>query len=332
VSFKPQPTPLFPTRLLTEHGRSDEAIEALAYIGHTSAGDNEVMNTLNDIKADFAGRQTLSIYRQFKMMGESRPTAIRSFIPFLVIFFQQWTGTNAINYYSPQIFASLGIAGTTTQLLATGVYGVVKVICVALALAVAVDKLGRKKCMIIGGMGQAVAMFWLGGYTRLRSLGTHISSGNASIAAVYLYAAFFSLGWGPVPWIVAGEVAPNHVRTPALAIVMAANWLLSFTISKITPILFDKIHYGTFFLFGACCLFMGFWAYVFFPETAGYPLEDIRYLFEKDMVVRALQDAPGGHLFLGGKRAAPVWELKAVLDTNQLDGSEEGNEAVENVS
>lgn len=72
----------------------------------------------------------------------------------------------------------------------------------------------------------------------------------------------------------------------------------------------NEITYGTFLLFGFCCLIMAFWAYVFLPETAGYALEDIKYLFEKDVILRALQDAPGGRVFIGSRRAASVVDLR----------------------
>jgi hypothetical protein len=226
------------------------------------------------------------------------------------MFFQQWTGTNAINYFSPQIFAGLGISGTTSGLFATGVYGVVKVISVSLVLAFAVEGLGRKNCLMIGGLGQALNMIWIGGYSGIHPQKTIVPASYVSIVAVYLYAVFYCIGWGPVPWVVASETAPNHVRTAALSIAVAVNWLFSLTISRITPNMLNNITYGTFLLFGVFCLIMVVWVYIFLPETAGVALEDIRFLFDKDVVVRALQDAPGGHEFLRGRRAIPITELK----------------------
>jgi hypothetical protein len=72
----------------------------------------------------------------------------------------------------------------------------------------------------------------------------------------------------------------------------------------------DGIRYGTFLLFGFCCLIVATWAYVCLPETSGYALEDIKYLFEKDVIVRALHDAPGGRIFLRGRHVEPVALLK----------------------
>lgn len=109
-------------RWLVQHGKDDRAAKTLAFVTRTSTDDVAVLTTIEEIKADFAGRQELSIWQQFVRIGESRPTALRCFIPSLVMFFQQWTGTNSINYFSPQIFASLGISGTNSGLFATGAY------------------------------------------------------------------------------------------------------------------------------------------------------------------------------------------------------------------
>jgi len=227
------------------------------------------------------------------------------------MFFQQWTGTNAINYFSPQIFASLGIGETTAELFATGVYGVVKVVSVTLVLALAVEKIGRKKCLIIGGIGQSAMMLWIGGYSGFHptTSGSPTPLSYISITAVYLYAVFYNVGWGPLPWVVAGEVAPNHLRTVVMSYSISVSWLFSLTISKLTPIMLNELRYGTFLIFGFCCLLMAFWAWLCLPETTGYGLEEIGLLFEQDVILRALQDAPGGRFFIGNRRAAPVGKL-----------------------
>ncbi|KAI0696926.1 sugar transporter [Cytidiella melzeri] len=306
MSFQPESP-----RWLVEHGKYGEAARSLAFGTGTHPEDESVQATLEEIKADFEGKEQAPLYKQLAMMGESRTTASRCFIPSLVMFWQQATGTNAINYFSPTIFAHLGISGTTSGLFATGIYGVVKVVSVALVLAFAVEGLGRKKCLIIGGLGQGLMMLWIGGFTGIHPSSNIVPASYVSLVAVYLYAVFYCVGWGPLPWVVAAEVAPNHVRTAALAIAIGINWLFSFTVSKLTPIMLNNIKYGTYLTFGVFCLLMSLWAYFFLPETKGYALEDIRYLFEDDVVVRALQDAPGGRLFLGGKRAVPVALLKA---------------------
>ncbi|KAJ6623978.1 general substrate transporter [Mycena sp. CBHHK59/15] len=306
VPFQPESP-----RYLVEHEQYDRAARSLAFVARTCPDDKAVLATIEEIKADFVGKNKLSILQQIVRMGESRAIALRCAIPSLVMFFQQWTGTNAINYFSPQIFASLGINGTTAGLLATGVYGVVKVVSVAMVLAFAVEGIGRKKCLIIGGLGQAATMLWLGGFTAVHPSSTPVPASYVSIVAVYLYAVFYCIGWGPLPWVVAGEVAPNHLRTGAMSIAVGVNWLFSFTISKLTPIMLNEIKYGTFLLFGFCCLLMAFWVWLCLPETTGHALEDIGLLFEKDVILRSLQDAPGGRVFIGKRRATPIGELRA---------------------
>ncbi|KAG6369680.1 general substrate transporter [Boletus reticuloceps] len=297
-------------RWLAEQQRYEEAARSLAYAARSSVDDEAVVAILGEIKADLAGKERMPIWKQFHMMGESRVTALRSFIPSLVMLFQQWTGTNAINYFSPEIFAGLGITGTSSGLFATGIYGIAKVVAVTTAVIFAVEKLGRKMCLLIGGLGQGFMMLWIGGYSAIHPQTTVVPASYVSILAVYLYAIFYGIGYGPVPWIVASEVAPNHVRTAAMSLAIGVNWLFSFTISRVTPNLLEGIKYGTFLLFGVCCMLMSTWVYFFLPETKGYALEDIRFLFEKDMMVRALEDAPGGRVFLGGRRSIPVAELR----------------------
>ncbi|KAJ7784287.1 general substrate transporter [Mycena metata] len=305
-------------RYMVEHERYDIAAQTLASLARTTPDDPGVVATIEEIKFDFVGKRKLSVREQLTCMGESRGTALRCFIPSLVMCWQQLTGTNAVNYFSPQIFASLGINDTTAGLFATGVYGGVKVLSVSLVLAFAVEGIGCKRCLILGGLGQALMMLWIGGFTAFLRPSTPVAPSPLSylsILAVYLYAVFYCIGWGPLPWIVAAEVAPNHLRTAVMSIAIGVNWLFSLTISKLTPIMLNELGYGTFLIFGFCCLLMAFWAWLCLPETAGYGLEEIGLLFERDVILRSLQDAPGGRLFIRGRRAAPIGKLPSAAVT-----------------
>ncbi|KAF7336769.1 putative quinate permease [Mycena venus] len=311
VPFQPESP-----RFLVEHGQYDRAARSLAFVARTTPDDKAVLATIEEIKADFANSSNLSVLQQIFHMFDSRAIALRCLIPSLVMFFQQWTGTNAINYFSPQAYLCVtgdqrdDVGATCDWYALPCVYGVVKVISISLVLAFAVEGIGRKKCLIIGGLGQGAMMLWLGGYTGIHPSSNIVPASYVSIIAVYLYAVFYCVGWGPLPWVVAGEVAPNHLRTGAMSIAVGVNWLFSFTISKLTPIMLNNIKYGTFLLFGFCCLFMALWAYACLPETTGYALEDIHLLFEKDVILRSVEDAPGGRFFLGTRRAAPIEKLR----------------------
>ncbi|KAL1740219.1 hypothetical protein HDZ31DRAFT_47927, partial [Schizophyllum fasciatum] len=159
-----------------------------------------------------------------------------------------------------------------------------------------------------------------GGYSAIHTDTSYVDGASyVSIVAVYLYAVFYCVGWGPVPWVVAGEVAPNHLRPAVLSIAVMINWLFSLTISKVTPLMLQNITYGTFLLFGIFCFIMVAWTYFCLPETQGVALEDIKYLFERDVLVRAIQDSPGGRVFLGGKRAPLMEEVRQAAEDASLE-------------
>ncbi|KAG6337101.1 hypothetical protein ID866_1975 [Astraeus odoratus] len=297
-------------RWLVEHGRIQEAANALAYIVRKDPDDAGVQSTLSEIREEFAGKRDVSLLAQFRKMGESRIIALRCLIPSIATFFQQWSGTNAVNYYSPVIFANLGISSTTASLFATGIYGVVKFVVTCVVLAFIIENWGRKRTLIYGGLAQAVTMLWIGGYSAVHPEPTVVPATYVSIVAVYLYGIAFGLGWGFTPLILGSEVAPGHLRSAVMSVAVGVTWLFTYVIAQITPIMLERITYGTYLVFGVASVIMAAWVYVCVPETTGYPLEDIRFLFEKDIIVRSLQDAPGGRVFLGKRRAASLEELK----------------------
>lgn len=299
-------------RWLVERSRYDEAAAALAHIASKDQDDNAVVLTLSEIRADFVGKHRLPLLTQFRKMVESKIIFLRCIIPSLATFFQQWSGTNAINYYTPQIFAGLGFSSTSSTLFATGIYGVVKFVVTCITLAFVIENWGRKRTLIYGGLAQGLMMLWIGG-----DAGAHPNQGvvpatYVSIVAIYLYGVFFCLGWGFTPLVLGSEVAPGHLRTAVMSLASATTWLFTYVIAQITPIMLDRITYGTYLVFGVASFIMAAWVYIFIPETTGYPLEDIKYLFEKDIIVRSLEDAPWGRIFLGKRRAVSVGDLKAV--------------------
>lgn len=207
------------------------------------------------------------------------------------------TGTNSINYYSPQIFKSVGLTGTSAGLFATGIYGVVKVVITALGLMFATEQLGRKWSLIIGGCGQAFAMYYIGINQAVNPVAPGASLNSTStfaIVCVYLFVVFYSFGWGPIPFVLAAECAPNHIRSLIMAAALMTQWLFNFVIAKLTPIMLADITYGTFLLFGSCCILMVVFTVLCVPETKGVPLERIHLLFEGGIVRGAVRDTVPG--------------------------------------
>ncbi|KAF8442201.1 general substrate transporter [Boletus edulis BED1] len=305
-------------RWLVEKERYDDAAKSLAYIARTDPRSPSVQFTLSEIRADFVGRRQLGLVTQFRKMGESRMIALRCIIPSLLTFFQQWSGTNAINYYSPQIFTALGISSTTASLLATGIYGVVKFLTTCLVLAFLIDarSWGRKRTLFYGGLAQALMMIWLGGYAAIHPQPTLIPATYLSILAIYLFGVAFCLGWGMTPLVLGSEIAPGHLRPAVMSLATGVTWLFSYVIAEVTPRMLARIRWGTYVVFGVAGVLMAGWAWVGVPETTGVPLEDVTWLFHdggEGVWTRFVQDAPGGGCVLrvlGKRRVTSVEELQ----------------------
>lgn len=129
----------------------------------------------------------------------------RLFIGMALMMFQNLSGINALNYYSPNIFKSIGFSGTSVGLLATGVFGIVKCTVTILFMMFGVDRLGRRKAMIIGSFGAIVAMYYLGGYTKITGSFETTAKKDAgayvAIVMVYIFSVFYAISWNGIPWI-----------------------------------------------------------------------------------------------------------------------------------
>ncbi|KAF2119067.1 general substrate transporter [Lophiotrema nucula] len=169
---------------------------------------------------------------------------------------------NAINYYSLTIFTSIGFTGTSNGLLATGIFGIIKMVATILYAGFLVDKLGRRNLLLIGGVGAGISMFYLAGYSQISGsfertppLG---SGARAAVVMAYIYALFYGLSWNGVPWLFCSEVLPQR-----------------FVVVYSLPHMVLGIKYGTFLFFGVCTVLAIIFAYLFVPETKGGQLEDM---------------------------------------------------------
>jgi MFS family permease len=137
-------------RWLVEKNRLRDAAKALATVRSKAVDDPDVLQELDEIVMDFQGHEKLPLKAQLKAACSSKRMFYQSSFAVILMFWQQWTGTNSINYYAPQIFKSVGLQGTSSGLFATGVYGVVKIVITALGLMLATEQVGRKVCKARG--------------------------------------------------------------------------------------------------------------------------------------------------------------------------------------
>lgn len=140
-------------------------------------------------------------------------------------------GCNAVIYYAPSIFASLGLSGGTAGLLATGVYGIVNTLSTLPALFL-IDKVGRRPLLMCGAVGTCISLVIVGGIIGGYgdSLSSNASAGWAGIAFVYIYDINFSYSFAPIGWVLPSEIFNLGNRSKAMAITTSATWMCNFII------------------------------------------------------------------------------------------------------
>lgn len=269
-------------RWLVKQGRYEEATSSLAYMRQDQSDDPEVLKEIADIRASVEEELALTEGVTWKecILPANR---YRFFVGFTIFLCQQFSGTNSIGYYAPQIFETVGVSKTNAALFATGVYGTVKVCATGLFLVVGIDKIGRRWSLLAGAAWMATMMFILGAV-----LHTHPPPSNsivvlpASIAMVvmiYLFVIGYSASWGPVPWVYVSEIYPLRLRAYGVGMSAATQWLFNFAITYMTPSAILHIGWRIFLMFGIFSVANGVFVYFFIKETKGKTLEDMDVLF-----------------------------------------------------
>ena len=184
---------------------------------------------------------------------------------------QQLSGVNFIFYYGTAYFRRAGFDNPFIIQVITNTVNVVSIVHylnIALPSNVRlsqastfpglwlVEKMGRRNLLLFGAIGMTVSQFIVA-ITGTAAGTTDLSAQRAAIAFVCIYIFFFASTWGPVAWVVTGEIFPLKVRAKALSMTTATNWLLNWAIAFSTPYIVDEEHAGlqsrVFFIWGSCC-------------------------------------------------------------------------------
>ncbi|KLT46133.1 quinate permease [Cutaneotrichosporon oleaginosum] len=274
-------------RWLASRDRYDSALANLALIRHLPADHVYVQEELYEIKSaiehdeEKAGRGILA---PIKTLFSNRSYMKRLALCVSLFIGQNVTGINAINYYSPTVFASIGVSGTSTSLLTTGVFGLIKFAVALIWLLWLVDRYGRKLLLIIGSAGGAVCMYWIGIYIAVAKPANNPSSnlsggGISAMVVFYLWTCFYGPTWNGTPWVMGAEVMPTFIRSATQAIIASSNWLFAFLIARFTPQMFTAMGFGVYLFFASLMVVSIPCVYFAVPETSGIPLEHMDELF-----------------------------------------------------
>ncbi|AHX15575.1 major facilitator transporter [Dyella jiangningensis] len=200
-------------------------------------------------------------------------------IGILLSVFQQFVGINVIFYYSSTLWHSVGFSESDSFSI-TVATSVVNVLVTLVAIAL-VDRIGRKPLLIIGSAGMTVtlaAMAWC--FSQATGSGAALSLPSpwnmVALVSANAYVVFFGLSWGPMVWVLLGEMFPNRIRAIALAVAAAAQWIANFIITSSFPALAEvglSFAYG---LYAAFALISLIFVAKAVRETKGMELEQMQ--------------------------------------------------------
>jgi MFS transporter, SP family, sugar:H+ symporter len=197
--------------------------------------------------------------------------------------FQQIVGINTIIYYAPTTLTNVGF-GDSAAILANAGIGVINVTMTLVAIRF-IDRAGRKPLLLAGAAGMALGLAVLGLTSLLLPAPTGVGPvGIITLACLALFIAAFAVSWGPIVWVMLGEIFPLKVRGSAMAVATVLLWGANFVVSLTFPVLLDALGLGWLFvgyaLIGVAALFF---VRSFVTETKGRSLEEI----EADLHERA---------------------------------------------
>ena len=261
-------------RYLVAEGKDDEARAVLSTI-YTGDVGGMVADIHDSLGGDHKPRMS-------DLRGRALGLMPIVWIGILLSAFQQFVGINAVFYYSNTIWEAVGFSESQafeTSLITTMVNVLFTIVAIAL-----VDRVGRKPLLLVGSAGMVVTLAtltWVFGTAPVNAEGQPMLSDGPDVVALIafnLYVAFFAATWGPVVWVLLGEMFPNRIRAAALAVAASAQWVANFIVSTSFPGLAGislGLAYGIFTAFAILSI-----PFVmrYIRETKGVSLEDMSKL------------------------------------------------------
>ena len=194
--------------------------------------------------------------------------------------FQQFVGINVVFYYGAVLWQAVGFS-ENDALLINVLSGALR-IGACLVTEVLVDKVGRKPLLWVGSVGMAVSLalvtwaFATGGLDAAGKLQLTPSMGTLALVAANVYVIFFNVSWGPVMWVMLGEMFPNQIRGSGLAVAGAAQWTSNFAITVTFPMLLAGIGLaGAYGIYTVAAVVSVFFVLKYVYETKGKELEQM---------------------------------------------------------
>ena len=201
------------------------------------------------------------------------------FIGCMLSVFQQIVGINAVLYYAPRIFDSVGAGDSMQQTVIMGVVNIT----FTLVAVFTVERLGRKPLLITGSLGMAL------GALCFAACNAFSLPPMMQVLSIMVYSASFMFSWGPICWVLISEIFPNTIRGAAVAIAVAFQWIFNFIVSaSFVPMYNMEItpgdgfgHTFAYALYGVIGIIAAIFVWRLVPETKGKTLEEMNKLWSK---------------------------------------------------
>lgn len=275
-------------RWLVKQNRNAEAMAVISALEDKTPDDAEVQRTYHAIREavaieDFGTSSGLgdkhalqnhkrSPLRKLLVGGRSQHFR-RASLGVINQCFQQITGINLITYYATILFQRLGLSDVTSRLIAAA-NGTEYFLASIIAIFI-IDRIGRRKLMLFGAVGQCITMILLAVLGSVQGAGAQV----VSAVLLFVFNSFFAIGWLGMTWLYPAEIVGLEIRAPANALSTSSNWIFNFVVVMVTGPSFNNISWGTYIVFAALNAFIIPVVYFFFPETAGRSLEDMDVVF-----------------------------------------------------
>lgn len=265
-------------RFLVAKGRHERASHVLAKL----FGADAAATKLAEIQASFSHDHRPRLADVLTPSGGRGFLGIRAivWVGIMLAVFQQLVGINVIFYYGSTLWQLAGFT-ENDSLLINIVSGAVSILACFVTIAV-IDKIGRKPLLLIGSAGMAVTLFvmvYAFSHGSLDATGNLVLSRELGIVAVIaanLYVIFFNVSWGPVMWVMLGEMFPNQIRGSALAVAGFFQWFANYLIAQSFPVMASNLGLALSYTFyGICAVISFFLVQRFIQETKGKELEEM---------------------------------------------------------
>ncbi|CAI5030803.1 CRE_HP_G0101150.mRNA.1.CDS.1 [Saccharomyces cerevisiae] len=273
-------------RYLAEVGKIEEAKRSIAVSNKVAVDDPSVLAEVEAVLAGVEAEKLAGNASWGELFSSKTKVLQRLIMGAMIQSLQQLTGDNYFFYYGTTIFKAVGLSDSFETSI---VLGIVNFASTFVGIYV-VDRYGRRTCLLWGAASMTACMVVYAsvGVTRLWPNGQDQPSskgaGNCMIVFACFYIFCFATTWAPIPYVVVSETFPLRVKSKAMSIATAANWLWGFLIGFFTPFITGAINFYYGYVFMGCLVFMFFYVLLVVPETKGLTLEEVNTMWEEGVL------------------------------------------------